>query len=519
MAEMGYNLAKDWHWGIAVKIYKEYRQDQHFLLPPSLDDFVAPDHDVRIISDVVESMTLSALFSRYEGGGAPAYHPAMMLKVLIYAYSLGVFSSRQISKELKTDTAFMYLSGMQTPDFHTICLFRSQHAGALPGVFVEVVRLCASLGMVELGHVAFDGTKLKANASNRQSKDAEGLNKEMERLKEEMKQMIEASVRIDSVEDKIYPDGDGSEMRQELIQKEKRLKKIEEAKRVLEEEKLKKVNITDIDAPLMRNSHGKIEPAYNGQAAVDHKEQIIVAAAITVEETDNFQLEPMMEQVKNNLETLPDEASADAGYFSYDNLEYGTEKVDLYLPDTLLKALDNDKEGKFRYEKSRFLYDEMADTYTCPEGQVLRKVRKLNRKDKTPMMVYQGDSCGRCPVREKCTKRAVREIFRDGREPLLEAMRVKLRTEEGKAIYNKRMYTVEPVFADMKWNRHRMMMSVRGKVKVNGEFCLMCLVHNVKKIILRAQKARCIPAFRKPARSDTNYPVDFKVLALIAGAN
>lgn len=156
-----------------MKIFKEYRQEQNFLLPPSLDEFVPENHEVRIISDVVDTMDLSVLLDKYEGGGAPAYHPAMTLKVIIYAYSLGIYSSRRIARELKTDTAFMFLSGLQFPDFRTICLFRAEHADVLPQLFVDVVRLCASLGMVELGHIAIDGTKLRANASARQSKDGE----------------------------------------------------------------------------------------------------------------------------------------------------------------------------------------------------------------------------------------------------------------------------------------------------------------------------------------------------------
>lgn len=468
-----------------MKIFKEYCQDRHFLLPPSLDEFVPEDHDVRIIDDVVESIDLAALLRRYEGGGAPAYHPAMMLKALIYAYSMGIYSSRQIAKELKTDTAFMFLSGLQTPDFRTICIFRSQQAEVLPEVFVAVVRLCASLGMVQLGHVAFDGTKLKANAAARESRDRAGIEREIERIKEEMKKMVESSARIDALEDRVYPDGDGSEMPKELIKKENRLRQLESAREIMEKEKLKKINVTDPEAPLMRDGHGRIEPAYNGQIAVDSENQIIVAAAITRNEADNSELRPMMEQVKENLGSLPEQGSADAGYFSYDNLEYALGKIDLYLPDPLLRALSTDKEGKFQYEKSRFRYDAKADLYICPEGRFLRKHGVMKRQGKPPLTVYRGDSCGGCPVRQKCTKRPVREVFRDVREELMAAMRAKLQTEEGKKIYNKRMFTVEPVFGDMKWNRTKVMMSMRGELKTNGEFCLMCLVHNVKKIIRR----------------------------------
>ena len=195
-----------------MKIFREYSQCQGLLLPPSLDEFVPENHEARIINEVVDAVDLSPLLAKYEGGGAPAYHPAMMLKVIIYAYSRDIYSSRSIAQGLKTDTAFMFLSGLQSPDFRTICLFRAEHADVLPNLFVAVVRLCASLGMVGLGHIAFDGTKLKANASVRQTRDRDGLEKEIERIKEQMRQMIQASANLDELEDQIYPDGDGSEV-------------------------------------------------------------------------------------------------------------------------------------------------------------------------------------------------------------------------------------------------------------------------------------------------------------------
>ena len=166
---------------------------------PSLDEFVSENHEARIVSEVVDTMDLSPLLAKYGGGGAPAYHPAMMLKVIIYAYSRDIYSSRGIAQGLKTDTAFMFLSGLQSPDFRTICLFRAEHADVLPDLYVEAVRLCASLGMVGLGHIAFDGTKLKANASVRQTRDRDGLAKEIERIKEQMRQ-AQASANIDEME-------------------------------------------------------------------------------------------------------------------------------------------------------------------------------------------------------------------------------------------------------------------------------------------------------------------------------
>ncbi|MBM3301282.1 MAG: IS1182 family transposase, partial [Deltaproteobacteria bacterium] len=469
-----------------MKVFREYSQCQGLLLPPSLEEFVPDDHEARIINEVVDAMNLSPLLVKYEGGGAPAYHPGMMLKVIIYAYSRDIYSSRSIAQELQTDTAFMFLSGLQSPDFRTICLFRTEHADVLPTLFVEVVRLCASLGMVGLGHIAFDGTKLKANASVKQTRDREGLEKEIERIKGQMRQMIESSSKIDELEDLMHPDGDGSEIATELRKKEYRLKKLQEAMEVLEREKLEKVNVTEPDSRLMKDSRGVIQPSHNGQIAVDDKDQVIVAADVSQNATDHAEFEPMVEQVERNLRALPDKGTADAGYSSYDNLEYAErKKLDMYMPDNFLEALDEKEEGEKRYHKSNFRYDEARDIYICPEGKELKRWTEQKREGKSPLIVYRGQSCRECPVRERCTRGETRTVSRDGREPLLEAMRQKLRSEEGKQIYKKRGYTVEPVFGEIKWDGRKPSMDLRGSVKVRGEFSLMCLVHNIKKIVKR----------------------------------
>jgi transposase len=320
----------------------------------------------------------------------------------------------------------------------------------------------------------------------RQTRDRDGLDKEIQRIREQMRQMIQASANIDEMEDLIYPDGDGSEIAAELRKKEYRLKKLQEAKEVLEREKLVKVNVTEPDSRLMKDSRGVIQPSYNGQIAVDDKERVIVAADVSQNATDHAEFEPMVEQVERNLGALPDKGTADAGYSSYDNLEYAEVKgLDLYMPDNFLEALDEKEEGEKRYHKSNFEYDEGTDTYICPEGKELKRWAEQKREGKPPLILYRGESCRECPVRERCTTGETRTVSRDGREPLLEAMRQKLRSEEGKRIYAKRGYTVEPVFGEMKWDGRKPSMDLRGSVKVRGEFSLMCLVHNVKRIVKR----------------------------------
>jgi len=311
----------------------------------------------------------------------------------------------------------------------------------------------------------------------------DGLEKEIECIKEQVRQMIEASTQIDESEEQKHPNSDGSEMAKELRKKEYRLKKLSEARETLQREKLRRVNISDPESRLMQDSHRTIQPSYNGQIAVDEKEQIIVAAGITQETTDHHELKRMVEAVEENLGSLPREASADAGYSSYENLEYTQQRaLDAYIPDDFFAALEKKDQSEKRYHKSNFQYDQTRDVYVCPEGQDLKRYQEMKRKGKPPFIIYRGESCKGCAVKGECTKGPVRRITRDGRESLVEAMRAKLGSEEGKKIYNKRLYTVEPVIGNMKWNRRRIMMSLRGLEKVRGEFALMCLVHNVKKV-------------------------------------
>jgi transposase len=467
-----------------MKIFKEYQPQQMLLLPPSLDELVPENHEVRIISEVVEQIDLTSITNKYEGGGCSAYDPEMMMKIIVHAYSQKIYSGRRMSQELKTDTAFMYLSAMQYPDFRTICKFRSDHAAEIPRIFVEVIRLCAQLGLVGLGHIAFDGAKLKASASVKQTRDQEGLEKEMKRIEEEIAKMLETSGQIDQLEDAFYGERDGSELPKELVKREKRLQKISEAKKLLEKEKLEKVNLTDSASRIMQDKKKVKEPCYNGQLAVDDKAGVIVAADVVQDATDHAQLEPMVKAVEKNLVELPREASADAGYSSYDNLEYVDNKdLDLYMPDNFLESLEKQTEEEKRYDKSQFQYDETNDRYLCPEGKELSFYSEVKRGEKEPLKIYRGEGCGDCEVRGKCTKGKVRTVTRDGREELMEAMRQKLKTPEGKKIYQKRMYTVEPVFGNIQGNRGKIMMSLRGKVKVKGEWLLMCLVHNIRKIV------------------------------------
>jgi transposase len=249
----------------------------------------------------------------------------------------------------------------------------------------------------------------------------------------------------------------------------------------MDEEKLKKVNITDLDAKIMKHKDGSLKPSYNCQVAVDEKEQIIVAADLVDEENDLHQIEPMIENVKETLGYKPTIVLADAGYFSYDNVQFLlNEEIDAYIPDNFYEVEKRGKTKKFR--KLLFTYDEKKDCYYCPAAFEIPFTRTQKRENEPDLRYYVCKYCSLCVLKNACTESKNRTIARDPREYLMEDMRAKLSTEEGTEQYQKRMCTVEPVFGQMKQDRGFKEFLLRGKRKTKIEFLMMCTVHNIKKI-------------------------------------
>lgn len=270
-------------------------------------------------------------------------------------------------------------------------------------------------------------------------------------------------------------------MPKELVNKTKRMEKIQAAKKKPDEEKLTKINVTDNDAKIMKHKGGTKKPSYNGQVAVDDKEQVIVAADLVDDENDVHQVDPMIQLIWATLGYKPTILLADAGYFSYDNLELLKRNgIDAYIPDNFFKVDERGKSKWFR--KSIFKFDDERDCYYCPAGIMMPFTRIQKRKDEPDLKQYVCNFCSDCVLKKACTKAENRIISRDPREHLLVEMRGKLRTVEGKELYQGRMYTAEPVFGQMKQNRGFREFLLRGKEKVNVEFMMMCIVHNIGKI-------------------------------------
>ena len=419
------------------KTYRPYEPDQILLLPPSVKDWLPTGHLAHFISELVEeSLDLSAITNVYEREerGYPPYHPTMMTKVLLYAYCVGLPSSRKIEKRLLEDVGFRMLAANNTPNFRTIADFRKEHIAALDGLFLQVLRLCQKAGMVKLGHVALDGTKMKANASKHKAMSYDRMKKDEARLAAEVKEFLRQAEETDAREDAEYgPDKRGDELPAELAFREGRLKKIREAKEALEREAREtgaaepkdtaQKNFTDPESRIMPSSSekGSFLQGYNCQAAVDDKHQVIVACDTTQQTNDSRQAKPMLEQIKKNTGKAPDKMSMDAGYAAEDNI------VDVEsLGTEAFIATSRKKHGDV--------------VPAAPRGRIPRNLSVLDR------------------------------------------MRRKLSTKKGRAIYAKRKEIVEPVFGQTKRCRGFRQFLLRGLCKVKSEWSLICTTHNLLKL-------------------------------------
>ena len=427
------------------KTYLPYDPDQQLLLPAALQEWLPPDHLAYFISDVVDQLDLSAITERYEGErrGGPPYHPRMMVKVLLYGYCVGVASSRRMAQRLHEDIAFRVLAANNTPDFRTISDFRKDHLQALSGLFLQVLALCQQAGLVKLGHVALDGTKVRANASRNKAMSYGRMKEKEAQLQAEVEELLRRAQEVDEEEDRRYgKDKRGDELPEELAFREGRLRKIREARAALEaearaqaeaaeaegkshpgvpEDKAQR-NFTDPESRIMPSPGGRdFQQSYNCQAVVDQEHQVIVAARATNQASDKQQAVPMVEEAIANLGTVPKEVSADAGYYS-------------------AKAVDG-------------LCILGVDPYIAPD-----KTRHGTRPEPAPK--------GRIPSHLSPRDR----------------MRRKLRTQRGRQRYALRMETVEPVFGQIKQGRGFRQFLLRGLEKVQGEWSLVCTGHNLLKL-------------------------------------
>ena len=427
-----------------AKSYRAYLPEQDLLLPPSLREWLPEDHLAYFVSDVVDQLDLRGIESVYEeeDRGQPPYHPRMMTKILLYGYCVGVFSSRRIQKKLVEDVAFRVLAAGNEPDFRTISDFRKLHLGVLQGLFDQVLQIALQAGTMKLGRVVLDGSKVKANASKHKAMSYGRMQEEEKRLKEEVKRLFEQAEAADAEEDERYGrDRRGDELPAELARRETRLQRIREAKRALEErareqakgkgepeeqaEKTKpeakmQYNFTDPESRIMPGADGFVQ-AYNTQIAVEPDFQLIVGQRVTQACNDKQQLVPTVEAIADQAGQKPQQILTDSGYCSDANLKY-LEKKKI--------------EGFVATDKESY----RDRNHAGPRGPLPKDATRVDR------------------------------------------MRRKLQTRVGAAIYSRRKTVVEPVFGQIKEARGFRRFLLRGLGKVQGEWAMICLTHNILKL-------------------------------------
>lgn len=423
-----------------AKTFRPYVPEQALLLPPSVKDWLPDDHLAYFVSDLVDELDLSAIVAPYEAEerGFPPYHPVMLTKVLLYAYCVGVYSSRKIERRLVEDVAFRVLAAGNQPDFRTISDFRRRHLDALQGLFMQVLRLARQAGALQVGRVAVDGSKIKANASKHKAMSYARMQEREAQLEQEVRHMLTQAEATDAQEDDAHGcDRRGDELPAELQRRTTRLERIREAKRALEE-RAKAAAETKAPAPAEGKPHGKAQynftdpesrimkgpdgfvQAYNAQIAVEPVTQLIVGQTVTQAVNDKQQLVPMIETVAAQSGDTPHQVLADSGYCSDANLAYvAAHDIDAYIATERLKH----------------------DVPLPPCGGPLPKGATLTDR-----------------------------------------MRRKLRTKRGADVYRWRKAIVEPVFGQVKHGRGFRQFLLRGLTKVQAEWTLVCLAHNIVKI-------------------------------------
>lgn len=486
---------------------RPYKQDQMFLLPPSLNEWVRGDHQARVFSEIIDSIDAST-FRESKEEGRPAYHPKMMLKVLLWGYATGVRSSRKIEEKLEQDVVFMWLAGLEKPDFRTLCLFRTNNKSALEKTFADVIVLARSMGMASLGLVAIDGSKIRANSGIDTFKKLEDWKDALREAKAEAQRIINEAETTDKEEDKRHGDNKrGHELPEGIEKAQDRIKKIEALiKKVHELGKgdESRVSLTDAEASFMHKGNTSI-PAFNTQIAVT-EDQLIVHADVTREPVDVNQTKTVIKGIEKTTKEKPQIVVADAGYGGGGNLRYlEEENIDGYIPAEGERHIGSKKKQKTRehlFAKEDFIHNAHENTYTCPHGETLRPVAKSKikgRYSRREVIVYRTErgTCNHCGIRERCTPNTAigRAISRDGYEGCRERMTEKIKTKEGRIIYGKRKCMVEPVFGQIKTRSGFSQFLLRGLEKVRLEWKIAAIAHNLLKLTAAImRKERILPA-------------------------
>lgn len=502
--------------------YKPYDYNQLQLVPVSLEDQLTPGTLEYAIHRLIEERIDTSIFDekyRNDETGRSAYDPKVLLKIVLFAYSRGILHSRRMERACRENVTFMALACGQKPDHSTLAAFvSSMGEERVIELFTQVLLVCEEEGLLGGTHFSLDGLKLASNAS----KEWSGTQGELRKKKEKLEKKVKEAIQEQHKEDNAGGDPDDDRRQKKIQRLERQAERVgrflrDNHPRMGTQGKEVQSNVTDKDSAKMISSHGVVQ-GYNANALVDSQRQVVVHAEVFGDGNDAALMEPMLEGAERNLkaaglgnEPLKDRiVSADTGYFSIANLEAcQTAEVDAYVPDRAFRSRDPrfadarrhrravDKH-KQKYKSKRrwfgpqdFRFDDRTKTLICPAGHGLYKNGKPYEWQGYTAVSYKAPkrACRDCPLRAKCLRHPhtpVRQVrlFSDKRPgSITDTMKAKIDTSEGRIIYGRRLANVEPVFANIRAQKRMDRFTLRGRQKVNAQWTIFCLVHNIEKIL------------------------------------
>jgi len=484
---------------------RPFSRDQAWLLPPTLNDFLPPDHPARFVAVVLDEEEVE-LEDDLEGDplGAPAYHPRALLAIWVYGFMTGVRSSRRLEAACRDQVPYLWLSGNQRPDHNTLWRFYQAHRQGMRTLLKRTVRIAVRAGLVDLALQAVDGTKVGASASRDRTLDAEGLRRLLART--------EAAIGELEAENATGGDPPPPRLPEELVRQQALRERVLEALEQVQGEDVPQwINLTDPDARLLKAPRGAgFVTGYNAQAMVSpltlgqERGMLITAVDVVAEGDDHPQLPGLMELAAENTgcqEEVTRLRRADAGYYSAANLQVCAQQGQQIL----VAAPQEGKRERNPYHKDHFIYDAAADTYRCPQGQTLAFVGTMWRQDGYNVREYRavGKVCRGCPAFGRCTKdRRGRRLKVGEFEQVHQRHREMMQTAGAKALYRRRKEVVEPVFGMIKEQQGGRRFLLRRLPNVQAEWSLLAVGLNLRSLC-RAWKANLLGghgALLAPAR-------------------
>jgi transposase len=486
---------------------KPYIIDTGYLFPPSLADFLGTDDEVHAFREVTEHLDVSHLDSDFNGMGQHPYHPLMLLRLLMWGMANRVVSTRRIEVLTHRDVSFIYLSGGQRPDYRTLARFRRRNTKEIKRLFKQTVLFCARLGMVNLGHVSLDGTKLKASTSKHKAMSYGRMKEEEKRLEREIEELMQQSEAVDNEEDRLFgKDNNGYNLPEELQRREERLNKIRGLRQELEQERREEQGLGDGETPLIKDKEqrsfadrkarmmlmkrGEFDYGYNAQACTEESHGIIIVADLTNDPADTVHLPQVVEEVRELRQELglraedgnQTQMSADSGYFSAANIKTEGDGIELLIASGREKQKEEKEfKGNRVYSLKRFCYDKEEDGWRRPEGRLLK--REALQADGSYRYVCQ--DCAGCKMMSHCLKPGEyrRTLVVEEDQLLLGEMRARLKKPEKHAVYRKRKWVAEQPMGQIKEGLGFRGVTMRGDDYALGQWRFVCAVQNVMKAV------------------------------------